>query len=84
MSFISLRLVLPVVAGLLTGDGRVANLIKPQFEAGKGKVGKKFVDKDGDHVVEVNIWGENQDGVLHTKSDFVVKLASRAEYDRPL
>ena len=34
VSFISLKLVLPVVAGLLTEDGRVANLIKPQFAAG--------------------------------------------------
>mgnify|MGYP002227995621 CR=1 FL=1 len=41
VSFISLKLVLPVVSGLLTADGRVACLIKPQFEAGKGKVGKK-------------------------------------------
>ena len=40
VSFISLKLVLPVVSSLLTEDGHVANLIKPQFEAGKGKVGK--------------------------------------------
>ena len=46
VSFISLRLVLPVVSGLLTGDGRVACLIKPQFEAGKGKVGKKSVVRE--------------------------------------
>ena len=37
VSFISLKLVLPVVSSLLTEDGHVANLIKPQFEAGKGK-----------------------------------------------
>ena len=41
VSFISLRLVLPVVSGLLSEEGRIACLIKPQFEAGKGKVGKK-------------------------------------------
>ncbi|MDO5142664.1 MAG: TlyA family RNA methyltransferase [Eubacteriales bacterium] len=46
VSFISLRLVLPVVAGLLAADGRVACLIKPQFEAGKGKVGKKGVVRE--------------------------------------
>lgn len=46
VSFISLRLVLPVVSGLLTEDGRVACLIKPQFEAGKGKVGKKGVVRE--------------------------------------
>lgn len=46
VSFISLRLVLPVVFGLLSTDGRVASLIKPQFEAGKGKVGKKGVVRE--------------------------------------
>ena len=46
VSFISLRLVLPVVAGLLTESGRVACLIKPQFEAGRGKVGKKGVVRE--------------------------------------
>ena len=46
VSFISLRLVLPVVAGLLDETGRIACLIKPQFEAGKGKVGKKGVVRD--------------------------------------
>nr|WP_297175628.1 TlyA family RNA methyltransferase [uncultured Agathobaculum sp.] len=46
VSFISLRLVLPVVSELLTADGCVACLIKPQFEAGKGKVGKKGVVRE--------------------------------------
>lgn len=39
-SFISLRLVLPAVKRLLTPEGEVLALIKPQFEVGKGKVGK--------------------------------------------
>lgn len=46
VSFISLRLVLPVVSTLLAEDGQVACLIKPQFEAGKGRVGKKGVVRD--------------------------------------
>lgn len=46
VSFISLKLVLPVVAHLLSEQGRVACLIKPQFEAGKGKVGKKGVVRE--------------------------------------
>lgn len=46
VSFISLKLVLPVVSGLLTDEGRIACLIKPQFEAGKGKVGKKGVVRE--------------------------------------
>lgn len=46
VSFISLKLVLPVVHKLLNEHGRVACLIKPQFEAGKGKVGKKGVVRE--------------------------------------
>lgn len=53
VSFISLKLVLPVVANLLSEDGRVACLIKPQFEAGKGKVGKKGVVRDPEIHKEV-------------------------------
>jgi len=40
VSFISLRLVLPPIKNLLVPDGVVVALIKPQFEVGKGKVGK--------------------------------------------
>ena len=43
VSFISLSLVLPVVKTLLKPTGQVLCLIKPQFEAGKDKVGKKGV-----------------------------------------
>ena len=52
-SFISLKLVLPVVAQLLDEHGRVACLIKPQFEAGKGKVGKKGVVREPEIHLEV-------------------------------
>jgi 23S rRNA (cytidine1920-2'-O)/16S rRNA (cytidine1409-2'-O)-methyltransferase len=38
LSFISLRLVLPAVRDLLTDDGRVIALVKPQFEAGREDV----------------------------------------------
>ncbi|MBM3188587.1 MAG: TlyA family RNA methyltransferase [Chloroflexi bacterium] len=40
VSFISLRLILPVVQGWLTPDGQVIALIKPQFEAGRDQVGR--------------------------------------------
>ena len=40
VSFISLKLVLPQAKTLLTSNGEVLALIKPQFEVGKGKVGK--------------------------------------------
>ena len=46
VSFISLRIVLPVVQKLLKSRGQVVCLIKPQFEAGKEKVGKKGVVRD--------------------------------------
>ena len=41
VSFISLKIVLPAIARLLKPTGQVLCLIKPQFEAGKEKVGKK-------------------------------------------
>jgi len=51
VSFISLALVLPVLRGLLTEDGEVLCLIKPQFEAERDKVGKKGVISDsGTHM----------------------------------
>lgn len=47
VSFISLRIVLPVIKTLLKpNEGQVLCLIKPQFEAGKEKVGKKGVVRD--------------------------------------
>jgi 23S rRNA (cytidine1920-2'-O)/16S rRNA (cytidine1409-2'-O)-methyltransferase len=46
VSFISLRLVLPKVVSLLAGSGRLVALVKPQFEVGKGKVGKGGVVRD--------------------------------------
>ncbi len=45
VSFISLRLVLPPVKKLLKDSAKVICLIKPQFEAGREKVGKKGVVK---------------------------------------
>ncbi|QXM06030.1 TlyA family RNA methyltransferase [Crassaminicella indica] len=46
VSFISLKLVLPVVKGLIKENGEIVCLIKPQFEAGREKVGKKGVVRD--------------------------------------
>lgn len=46
VAFISLTKVLPVVKTLLAESGTVVALIKPQFEAGRAKVGKKGVVKD--------------------------------------
>lgn len=46
VSFISLTKVLLPVRNLLTENGQIACLIKPQFEAGREKVGKKGVVRD--------------------------------------
>ncbi len=46
VSFISLSIVLPAIQKLLKPTGQVLCLIKPQFEAGKEKVGKKGVVRD--------------------------------------
>ena len=53
VSFISLTKVLLPVKNLLTEDGQVVCLIKPQFEAGREKVGKKGVVRDRDVHEEV-------------------------------
>lgn len=46
LSFISLTQVLPVLASLSTDDAEYILLVKPQFEVGKGKVGKGGVVRD--------------------------------------
>ncbi|HTI29889.1 MAG TPA: TlyA family RNA methyltransferase [Methylomirabilota bacterium] len=46
LSFISLRLVLPAVRGLLAEGGRVVALVKPQFEAGRDAVPRGGVVRD--------------------------------------
>lgn len=48
VSFISLKLVIPSVKEVLNPFGQLVALIKPQFEAGKEKVGKKGVVKGAD------------------------------------
>jgi 23S rRNA (cytidine1920-2'-O)/16S rRNA (cytidine1409-2'-O)-methyltransferase len=46
VSFISLDKILPVAFGILSDDATMVTLIKPQFEAGREKVGKKGVVRD--------------------------------------
>ncbi len=46
VSFISLKLVVPKVLELLDPRGRIIALVKPQFEVGKGQVGKGGVVRD--------------------------------------
>jgi 23S rRNA (cytidine1920-2'-O)/16S rRNA (cytidine1409-2'-O)-methyltransferase len=53
VSFISLSIVLPVIKTFLKENGQVVCLIKPQFEAGKDKVGKKGVVREPETHKEV-------------------------------
>jgi 23S rRNA (cytidine1920-2'-O)/16S rRNA (cytidine1409-2'-O)-methyltransferase len=46
VSFISLRLILPAVVPLVSDEGRVVALVKPQFEAGRDEVGKGGIVRD--------------------------------------
>lgn len=46
VSFISLKKIMPATLSLLKDDGEVVALIKPQFEAGREKVGKKGVVRE--------------------------------------
>ncbi len=53
VSFISLKIILPVMYTLLKEKGQAVCLIKPQFEAGREKVGKKGVVRDPEVHKEV-------------------------------
>ena len=53
VSFISLKIVLPAIKALLKPTGQVLCLIKPQFEAGREKVGKKGVVREPETHKEV-------------------------------
>ena len=53
VSFISLKKVIPCVLPVLARDGEMICLVKPQFEAGKGKVGKGGVVRDEEQIQEI-------------------------------
>lgn len=55
VSFISVKLIIPVLAELVEPDAEAVILIKPQFEAGRNKVGKNGVVRDKDtHIAVIN------------------------------
>ena len=55
--------ILPAIVPLLTGNGRIVVLIKPQFEVGRGEVGKGGIVRDTEKhervVAEVNSFAES-------------------------
>ena len=68
VSFISLHLILPALRTLMKEDGQAVCLVKPQFEAGKDKVGKKGVVRDPEVHKEVL-----ENFLIHAKeNDFTV------------
>jgi len=62
VSFISVTKVIPAIISLLTGNGKLIVLIKPQFEVGRGEVGKGGIVRDEEKharvVAEVNKFAE--------------------------
>ena len=46
VSFISLSLILPALHRVLTNQGQVVALVKPQFEAGREQIGKNGIIRD--------------------------------------
>ena len=48
VSFISIRLILPAAIGVMGNEGRFLTLVKPQFEAGRDRVGKKGVVREAE------------------------------------
>lgn len=69
VSFISLRLILPVAAALLADGGNLVCLVKPQFEAGRQQVGKKGIVRDPavhEEVIE-KVIGYGRDNGLYCR-----------------
>jgi hypothetical protein len=44
----------------------------------KGKVTRKYVE-NGEHLVDLEVWSENQRGQLHTQGAATVRLLARGE-----
>ena len=73
VSFISIRLILPVVRDFLAEEGDFICLIKPQFEAGREQVGKKGVVRDPQvhcAVIETCLEAAQADGYTVHGLDF--------------
>ena len=79
LSFISLRLVLPVVSRLCSPGADVVALFKPQFEVGRGKVGKGGIvrneDDRRDALDAFKQWAVGEGFEVIAESDSVLKGA---------
>ena len=67
VSFISIRLIIPALFNIMGDHGKLCTLIKPQFEAGRGKVGKNGVVRSEETHTEVlnEIIHFNESNALH-------------------
>jgi 23S rRNA (cytidine1920-2'-O)/16S rRNA (cytidine1409-2'-O)-methyltransferase len=96
-SFISLRLVLPPACRLLAPAGEVLALVKPQFEVGRGRVGKRGVVRDPEQQREVLLelvgfaageglavrgWCESPITGADGNREFFLRLGKGGEHDR--
>ena len=72
-SFISLRLVLPAVIAIVATNAEIVALVKPQFEVGKGKVGK------GGIVRDEAVRKEALDGILAFAHDVGLEVVGSIE-----
>jgi 23S rRNA (cytidine1920-2'-O)/16S rRNA (cytidine1409-2'-O)-methyltransferase len=65
VSFISVTKIIPALLPLLKEQGKIITLIKPQFEVGKGEVGKGGIVRDAEKhkrvINEVNNFAESLD-----------------------
>ncbi len=80
VSFISLTKVLPVARNLLTEDALMVCLIKPQFEAGREKVGKKGVVRDKAvhiEVIESDSYAVRWPSILKSRRWIILRLKVR-------
>jgi 23S rRNA (cytidine1920-2'-O)/16S rRNA (cytidine1409-2'-O)-methyltransferase len=99
LSFISLASILPVVPPLLGDPGEILALIKPQFEVGKGQVGKGGVVRDPEQHRQVitnigrvaielglKILGATPSCLLGPKGnrEFFIYLSRDRHFDRPV
>ncbi len=78
VSFISLKTVLPCIVPFLRGGGEILCLVKPQFEAGRGKVGKGGVVRDAALLEEImeemkDFVGKREDLRFHGVWESVLK-----------
>ena len=73
-SFISLNLILPNTREFLKNGGKILALVKPQFEAGVGEVGKRGLVKDKD--VQTRILEKLQHFAKNLKLDMLGKMES--------